>query len=68
MTGVGDLASWLHLRKPRSDAGPADPVIPAGDGPLVLLCGDAAALPGLTQALRRARPGLRLGTLGPMAV
>lgn len=68
MTGVGDLASWLHRRKPRSDAGPVDPVIPAGDGPLVLLCGDAAALPGLTQALRRTRPGLRLGTLGPMAV
>lgn len=68
MSRLGDLAFWRHLRGPRIDAAPADPVAPPGEGPLVLICGQSDAMPGLAAALRRLRPGLRLGALGPVAV
>ena len=67
MPALQDLAAWL-LRPPRGDAAGADPVVPPGDGPLILICGGAVDLPGLAQALRRARKGLRLGALGQVAV
>lgn len=68
MPALQDLAAWLHLRGPRSDAAAAEPVVPAGDGPLVLICGGAASLSGLAKALRRGRRGVRVGGLGPVAV
>ena len=68
MAGIGDLAFWLHLRAPRADGPLPEPVVPPGDGPLVLICCGGATLSGLPQALRQGRPGLRLGALGPVAV
>lgn len=68
MAGFGDLPFWLQIRGARVDAAPAEPVLPAGDGPLILMCGGASDLPGLAQELRRRRPGIRLGALGPVAV
>ncbi|WP_134725282.1 glycosyltransferase N-terminal domain-containing protein [Paracoccus luteus] len=68
MSGLADLAFWRHLRGTRTLATPPDPVAPPGDGPLVLICGPSDAMPGLAGALRRLRPGLRLGALGPVAV
>ena len=68
MAGIGDLAYWWQLRGPRPEGDPSDLVLPPGDGPLVLMCGGASDLRGLAQELRRRRPGLRLGALGPVAV
>ena len=68
MAGIGDLAFWRQLRGPRPEGHPADPALPPGDGPLILMCGGASDLPGLAQELRRRRPGLRLGAVGPVAV
>lgn len=68
MAGIGDLAFWLQLRGAGADAVLPDPVLPPGEGPLILMCGGASDLRGLAQELRRRRPGLRLGALGPVAV
>ena len=68
MPGLQDLAIWRHLRGPRSEAALADPVVPAGSGPLILICGSSPELRGLVHGLRRGRPGLRLGGLGPVPV
>ena len=56
MSGLADLAFWRHLRGPRTESAPPDPVAPPGDGPLVLICGQSAAASGLAAALRRLRP------------
>lgn len=68
MAGIGDLAFLRQLRGPRLEGDPAVPALPPGDGPLILMCGGASDLRGLGQELRRRRPGLRLGALGPVAV
>ena len=66
MAGFGELADWLQRRVPRSDAAAAEPVVPPGEGPLVLLCGlDAGPV---AAALRRLCPPVRVGALGPVAV
>ena len=66
MPGFGELAQWLQKRVPRSDAAAAEPVIPPGDGPLVLLCGLETG--AVATALRRLCPPLRVGALGQVAV
>lgn len=69
MGGIGDLAFWLQIRGARrAEDAPADPVLPPGDGPLILICGGASDRRDLAQELRRRRPGVRLGALGPVAV
>lgn len=66
MAGLGEIAQWLQGRVPRSDPAGAAPVIPPGDGPLVLIAGTDAG--PVAAALRRLCPGLRVGALGPVAV
>lgn len=68
MAGIGDLGMWRQLRGPRPEGPPPDPLLPPGEGPLILMCGGASDLRGLAQELRRRRPRLRLGALGPVAV
>lgn len=43
------------------------PALPPGDGPLILITGEVPELASISQALRRGRPGVRLGALGPVA-
>ena len=62
MTSLTGLAWWLPPRGPRDGADAVQPVLPRGDGPLILMVGDAGAI---GQSLRRRRPGVRLGSLGP---
>lgn len=64
MPGLGDLASWLQAKGVRSGGVTSPSAVPRGDGPLVLICGDAGPL---AQVLRRRRRGLRLGGLGAPA-
>lgn len=64
LAGLGDLAYWVTLRSPQELAPLSQAVVPPGNGPLVLINGNAGAL---AQALRRRRRGLRLGGLGPNA-
>src|SRR5690606_29804313 len=66
MSGFGELAQWLQKRVPRGEGAAAEPVIPPGDGPLVLLCGPETG--AVATALRRLCPPVRVGGLGQVAV
>ncbi|MFC0810876.1 3-deoxy-D-manno-octulosonic acid transferase [Paracoccus panacisoli] len=62
MAAFGDLAQWLSLRGVRGGQPDRHAQLPKGDGPLILMVGEA---PGLAQALRRRRRGVRLAQVGP---
>lgn len=66
MSGFDDFAQWLQKRVPRSEGATPEPMIPPGDGPLVLLYGTNAG-PVATE-LRRLCPPVRVGALGPVVV
>ena len=53
MAAFGDLAQWLSLRGARGGQPDRHAQLPKGDGPLILMVGEA---PGLAQALPYQEP------------
>lgn len=64
MAGIGDIAHWLNGRTGWGKSTPPEISVPPGDGPLILIVGEAG---GLAHLLRRRHKGLRLGGINSQA-
>lgn len=62
-----DLALWRRLLAGTLAADMSAPVLPKGDGPVLILHGGGAAAAPVAAALRAQGTGVRLTTLGPAA-
>ena len=67
MPMMPDLALWRRLRPQPSEGTAQVPVLPPGDGPLVLLHGGGSAAGPVAGAIAARRTDVRLGTLGQAA-